>query len=179
MNQLPGRESETMIAPAGSASAAALGGWAAATAGRRWLEAGAWTSFAVALLHVGCLVRGEAAARFFGAPRFVLAMVQQGSLAIIPVLLVVVGVLGTFGLYAWSAAGRMRRLPALRTGLITVGVIYTLRGLLLFPQLAFVSRHPGVLPWQFPVFSAVSLALGAVHLIGAARRWRALRPVGC
>jgi hypothetical protein len=166
-----------MGATAAATSAAAPGGSASAgRAGRRWLEVGAWTSFAIALLHVGAVVRGEAAARFFGAPRFVLAMVQQRSLAIIPVLLVVIGVLGVFGLYAWSAAGWMRRLPALRTGLITVGVIYTLRGLLLFPQLVFVLRHPGVLPWQFPVFSAVSLALGGVHLIGTARRWPALRP---
>lgn len=90
--------------------------------------------------------------------------------------LVIVAVLGTFGLYAWSAAGRMRRLPAVRGGLLAVGAIYTLRGLALIPQAIVMLKHPGVFPWQAPVFSLVALALGLAHLAGAKQRWRELAP---
>ncbi len=144
--------------------------------GTRLLAACAQASFALALLHVACLFLGEAGARFFTAPPFVLKLIRDGSWLMFPVLLGVVGVLGTFGLYAWSAAGRMRRLPWLRGGLATVGAIYTLRGLALIPQAILIARHPGALPWQSPLFSAVALALGCAHLAGARLRWRALAP---
>ncbi|HQF37580.1 MAG TPA: hypothetical protein PK322_00520 [Opitutaceae bacterium] len=142
--------------------------------GRRLLLACALADFALALVHVACLFAGEATARFFTAPRPVLEMIRTGSWLIVPVCLAIVAVLGTFGLYAWSAAGRMRRLPWLRGGLVTVGVIFTLRGLLLLPQAAVMLRHPGAFPWQVPVFSLVALALGLAHLAGARMRWTAL-----
>ncbi len=142
--------------------------------GRGLLTGCALASFALALVHVVCIFTGEATARFFTAPRYVLELIRTGSWLIVPVCLVIVAVLGTFGLYAWAAAGRMRRLPALRGGLVAVGAIYTLRGLVLIPQALTMLKHPGVFPWQVPVFSAVALALGLAHLVGARRRWRAL-----
>lgn len=146
----------------------------AALPGVRLLATCAFVDLALALVHVACIFAGEATARFFTAPRYVLELIRSGSLLIIPVALVLFTVLGTFGLYAWSAAGKMRRLPLLRTGLIAVGVIFTLRGLLLIPQAAVMLRHPGVFPWQVPVFSLVALTLGLAHLAGARQRWAAL-----
>ena len=142
--------------------------------GRRLLIACALADFALALLHVVCIFTGEATARFFTAPRPVLEMIRSGSWLIVPVCLAIVAVLGTFGLYAWSAAGRMRRLPWLRAGLIVIGAIYTLRGLALIPQTIVMLKHPGAFPWQVPVFSLTALALGLAHLAGAGCRWRAL-----
>ncbi len=144
--------------------------------GIRILATCAAIDLALALLHVGAIFFGEAGARFFTAPRFVLELIRTGSWLIAPVCLVIVSVLGTFALYAWSAAGRMRRLPWQRGGLMTIGCIFTLRGLVLFPQLVLMQRHPGVFPWQGPVFSAVALALGIAHLVGARMRWHALIP---
>lgn len=140
----------------------------------RLLTACAITDLALALLHVVAIFFGEAGARFFTAPRFVLELIRTGSWLIVPVCLVIMAVLGTFGLYAWSAAGKMRRLPALRAGLVTVGVIFTLRGLALIPQSAMMVRHPGFFAWQVPVFSAVAFGLGLAHLYGAARQWPVL-----
>lgn len=145
--------------------------------GTRLLAACAFADFALALLHVVCIFTGEATARFFTAPRPVLELIRTGSWLIIPVCLVIVAVLGTFGLYAWAAAGRMRRLPALRAGLVVVGALYTLRGLALIPQSVVMVRHPGVFPWQTPVFSLVALVLGLAHLAGARARWAALAPL--
>lgn len=145
--------------------------------GTRLLGACALISFALALVHVVCIFTGEATARFFTAPRFVLEMIRTGSWLIAPVCLAIVAVLGTFGLYAWSAAGRIQRLPGLRGGLVAVGAIYTLRGLALVPQAITMVKHPGVFPWQVPVFSFVALALGVAHLAGARHRWSALAPL--
>lgn len=145
-----------------------------ASRGVRLLAACAIANFALALLHIVCLFTGEATARFFTAPPFVMELIRSGSWLIVPVCLAIVAVLGAFGLYAWAAAGRMRRLPALRAGLIAIGAIYTLRGLALIPQMLAMLHFPGHIPWQAPVFSAVALALGLAHLAGVGRRWREL-----
>ena len=145
-----------------------------ASRGVRLLAACAIANFALALLHIVCLFTGEATARFFTAPPFVMELIRSGSWLIVPVCLAIVAVLGAFGLYAWAAAGRMRRLPALRAGLIAIGAIYTLRGLALIPQMLAMLHFPGHIPWQAPVFSAVALALGLAHLAGVGRRWRKL-----
>ena len=142
--------------------------------GNKILAACALADFALALVHVVCIFTGEATARFFTAPRPVLEMIRSGSWLIVPVCLVIVAVLGTFGLYAWSAAGRMRRVPWLRGGLIAIGTLYTLRGLALIPQAITMLNHPGAFPWQTPVFSLVALALGLAHLAGARLHWNAL-----
>ena len=142
--------------------------------GNRILAACALADFALALVHVVCIFTGEATARFFTAPRPVLEMIRSGSWLIVPVCLAIVAVLATFGLYAWSAAGRMRRLPWLRVGLVAIGTLYTLRGLALIPQTIAMLKFPGAFPWQVPVFSFVALALGLAHLAGARLRWSAL-----
>lgn len=145
--------------------------------GRTLLTLGAVVSFAIALLHVGLAFAGPDTARFFGAPRWVLPLVEQRSWKLIPVLLVIVGLLGAFGLYAWSGAGRMRRLPVLRAGLIGVTTVYLLRGLVLFPLLVLSHQRPGGVPWQFFAFSLVALLLGLIHLAGVTARWPMLRAV--
>lgn len=136
------------------------------------------TSFFLGLLHVTAAFGGESAARFFTAPPAVLALIRDGSMLLYPVILVMLAVFGVFGLYAWSAAGRIRRLPLLRTGIVGITVIYLLRGLVIVPQLLLAQRHPGALPPQAFVFSAVALLLGLVHLAGAVGRWRELAPPG-
>ena len=81
------------------------------------------------------------------------------------------------GLYALSGAGLLRQLPLLRTGLIVVGIICTLRGiafvLLLLTML-------GILPSQGPILttawqpSFVFLLIGLTYLFGLAYGWRSL-----
>jgi len=43
-------------------------------------------------------------------------------------------VFGVWAAYALSGVVMVRRLPLLRTGLLAIGTIYTLRGVLLAPQ---------------------------------------------
>ena len=86
-------------------------------------------SFAIALFQV-VLSFSPSLTRLFGA----------AALAANPLLLLVAGLAVTIlfalaGLYALAGACTIRRLPLLRTGLLVIGVIYTLRGLFLFPEL--------------------------------------------
>ena len=78
--------------------------------------------------------------------------------------LVVAAVVAVFGCYALSAAGKIRRLPLLRTVLTAVTAIYLLRGLLVIPQAQFVFKHPEQL--RFAVFSLIALIIGLIHLGG-------------
>lgn len=136
---------------------------------QKLLRAAAFASFAFAALHVGALFGGETAARFF-------TLIQQRSLWIVPIVLAIFGLLSVFGLYAWSGAGLMPRLPLLRTGLVTVGTIYSLRGLLILPITLFARQHPGRVSWQSFAFCIASLAAGLLYLTGTLRQWRRLGP---
>lgn len=81
------------------------------------------------------------------------------------------------GLYALSGAGLIRRLPLLRTGLIVIGFICTLRGIAFVLLLLTVLE---ILPSQGPILttawqsSFVFLLMGLTYLIGLAYGWRAL-----
>jgi len=75
-----------------------------------------------------------------------------------------------FGCYAFSGAGRIRRLPLLRAGLVLVTTIYLLRGLLIVRQIPLVLQHPTFI--RFALFSVIALCVGAVHLAGVIRLLR-------
>lgn len=146
------------------------------TCSQRFLGTAAVVNFLLGLLHVAAVFGGETAARFFTAPPAILAMIRDRSPMIYPVAVVMLALFGVFGFYAWSGGGFMRRLPLLRTGLLAVTAIYLLRGLAIAPQIVAAQRHPGVLPPQAFVFSAIALLLGLVYLAGTIGRWRQLAP---
>jgi hypothetical protein len=139
--------------------------------GRRLLVAAGVLSAGIALLHVTIIFVGAPAYRYFGAGEQMARQAEAGSAS--PGLLTAVVTLffAVFALYALAAAQIVRRPPLLRTGLITIGVIYTLRGLLLGPQLlSYISNAPLLGPKDL-VFSAVSLAIGFLYLFGTWRAW--------
>ncbi len=100
-----------------------------------------------------------------------------------PLLLVaglgVSGLLVIFGLYGLSGAGRVRRLPLLRLGLLGIGLGYSLMGLSLIPQLLVltgavdVSVPQPILLRNIVFFSAVLLT-GLLYLSGLAAGWKRL-----
>jgi hypothetical protein len=130
-------------------------------------------SFAIALFQA-VLSFSPSLTRFFGA----------AELAANPLLLLVTSLAATmvfavFGLYALAGANTIRRLPLLRTGLVTIGVIYALRGLFLLPELlalAAVLPAPEPVPPQAVLSSVVALATGALYLLGTAASWKRLQP---
>lgn len=143
-------------------------------ASSRWFVTAAASCFAIALLHVAIIFLGPGAYTYFGAPPELARGDAAGS--IIPDLetAVLVLIFSTFGAYALSGAGRVRRLPLLRVGLVVIGAVFTLRGLALFVQLAQMASGTGASP-RHAVFSLVSLITGVAFLAGTLPRWRTLR----
>lgn len=141
--------------------------------GKMLLTLGATLSLAIALLHVGIVVVGVPAYLYFGTADLA-RMAAQGS-AVPALLTSALAILfGGFGLYALSGAGRLHRLPWLTAALVAVGGVYTLRGLLVVPDLVRLVRGAGY-PGRQTAFSAVALCIGLMYLVGTALRWRALR----
>ena len=90
----------------------------------------------------------------------------------------VVGLLAAVGgLYALSGTGLIRRLPLLRSVLMVIGIISTLRGIGLVTLLLTVL---GVIPSQGPIpttawqSSFAFLLIGLTYLSGLAYGWRSL-----
>ena len=98
-------------------------------------------------------------------------LLERGSQipAIITSILVLIFML--WALYAFSGARLIHRFPLLRTALILIGGIYTLRGMQTFVDFFSLlsGRHPEP---RMITFSLVSLVLGVFHLIGT---WRAVK----
>jgi hypothetical protein len=135
-----------------------------------------WLSAAVAALHVVIIFLGAPAYRYFGAGEDMARQAEAGSAMPAVLTLALATIFAAFALYAFAGAGRLRRPPLLRTGLVAIAAIYTLRGLALIPELVQLARgSAAVLPRQL-VFSAVSLTIGLLYLAGTALLWPRLRP---
>lgn len=133
----------------------------------RFLSLAGYSSFFLGLIHVPFVFLGEQAARFFSAPEFVLVLVRERSPWLFLVVAVLLFVFGLFGAYPLSAAGKLSlRLPSIKVGLLAIATIYTLRGLVLVPQLLALARRPHSLPPQVPVFSAVALLVAFFYWRG-------------
>jgi len=82
-----------------------------------------------------------------------------------------------FGLYAFSGVGSVRKLPLLRTGLILIGIVFTLRGLALVPSFLINAGYFQTrirIPIQSLISSAVSLFIGIIYIIGIVGCWKSL-----
>jgi hypothetical protein len=136
-----------------------------------WLIAGAAASAALVLLHFSVIVVGAPAYAYFMAGRDMVELAQAHSL--VPTFLTggIAFFFTVFAAYALAGAG-FYRLPGDRVLVAAIGCIYTLRGALIVPEaimVRFMDR-----PSRALVFSAISFAIGIVHLIGIGRRWSLL-----
>jgi hypothetical protein len=136
--------------------------------------AGAGSAF-VAGLHAVIIAVGAPAYRYFGAGEEMATQAARGSSVPAIVTAALTAVFALWAAYGFSGAGRTRRLPLLRVGLVIIGAIYTLRGLAAVPEAYWLvaGRTPPVLPRAF-VFSLVSLAIGLAYLSGTRRAWSTL-----
>jgi hypothetical protein len=140
--------------------------------GKRWLLLGGLCSFAIALLHLVMIFVGAPAYRYFGAGEDMAQRAASGSVQPALTTLFIVGVFSLWGLYAFSGAGIIRRLPLLRIGLAVITAIYTLRGLAAIIQLILMVSSPESVLFRNLVFSLLSLFIGIVYLIGIVAMWR-------
>jgi hypothetical protein len=138
-----------------------------------WLMAGGLLSAAASVLHLAVIVGGPAWYRFFGAGEAMARAAERGSATPAFITLAIAAVLAIWALYAFSGAGLIRRLPLLRTALVTITAIYLARGLLLFPSLALKPE----LVDAFAVWSSlIVLVYGIAYAVGSWTAWRDLSP---
>ena len=79
-----------------------------------------------------------------------------------------------FGFYALSGAGVIRKLPLVRSGLLIIGLIFTIRGIFLLLELMInigIIQSPAFIPLQEIFSSAVSLIIGIIYLLGTKKAW--------
>src|SRR6478672_9009871 len=127
------------------------------------LLVGGALSFVAASLHLACIAGGSEWYRALGAGPQIANMAARGHWYPTTMAIFIAAVLSVWGLYAWSGAGVVRRLPLLRLALIVITAIYLLRGLLFSPMQAY---FPGNSTTFWYVSSAICLAIGLLHLLG-------------
>jgi hypothetical protein len=124
----------------------------------RWLLAGGALSTFAAALHIAVIIEMARAA-------------ERGSATPAIITFAIAVILAIWALYAFSGAGKIRRLPLLKTALVIISAIYLLRALLV-PSLLFKPE----LVDTFAVWSSlVVLIYGLAYSIGTWRAWPALR----
>ncbi len=140
---------------------------------RQLLKTAGMLSFAVALFQVIVTAVPEWA-RYFGAWEAVASKLWLLYLSGFFVAII----FAVFGLYALSAAGYVRRLPLVRTGLVAIGTVYTLRGLFLVLEILIntgVLKSAGTIPARELVASSVSLIIGIIYLAGTIGYWKRMQ----
>jgi hypothetical protein len=141
--------------------------------GATWLTAAALLSAAAALLHLAVIAGGPDWYRFFGAGEEMARMAERGSPVPSLVTLAIAAVLATWSAYALAGAGRIRRLPLMRTALVAISAVYLLRGLVPLPALAI---NPGRVDAFMLWSSLIVLVYGIAYAVGTFRAWPALAP---
>jgi hypothetical protein len=137
--------------------------------------AGIWSSV-FALAHLAVVAAGPTGYRLAGAGEEMAQMAEQGSWRPALLTAVLAGVFALAAAYAFSAARLLPRLPFLKLGLLAIGAVYTVRGLLLAPQIGVLSRFPGQMNGRQLLFSLAALIVGLIYLVGTRLSWRYLAP---
>jgi hypothetical protein len=130
------------------------------------LKTGGVLNLGVAALHVGVATLGAPAYRYFGAGNDMASWAEQGSPLPAIITLGLAILFAVFGVYAFSAAGSVPRLPFLAPVVLAVGGIYVVRGGLGVPA-AFLIPDDSTAPVAATVaFSVVALTIGVLYLLG-------------
>lgn len=136
----------------------------------RFLIIGGVLSIVTSILHVAIIIGGPAWYRFFGAGEGMAQLAENGSTAPTIITTMIALILALWGLYGFSGAGLMIKLPFLKPILAIISMIYILRGIVGIPMVIFID-HPYLNELEekivFMIFSSViSLILGYLYLRG-------------
>ncbi len=133
-----------------------------------WLIAGGVLSAVAALLHLAVIIGGPDWYRFFGAGEGMARLAEVGSPTPALITLAIAALLSVSAAYAFAGAGLLRRLPLMRTALLTITSIYLLRGLVLGPILVLKPEAVDA----FVVWSSlIVLVYGIAYAVGTWRVW--------
>lgn len=132
------------------------------------LIVGGVLSMLAALLHIAIIIGGPDWYRFFGAGEELATQAEQGSWVPGFITFGIFCFLFIWGLYAFSGAGTIKRLPFLKVALVLISTIYSVRGMMLFPVLII---KPGIVDNLFVWSSLVSLTIGGAYAVGTKQVW--------
>jgi putative oxidoreductase len=141
-----------------------------------FLLAGGSISALISLLHVLLAIKPELY-QFIGSDQSspIAQLVEQGSCVTTIASIILAAIFAVWAMYAFSGAGLIRRMPLLRLGLVTIAVIYLLRGSFLTTEITMVLNQG--YPLRFVIFSTLSLLTGLLYLLGFLMRRKFLRPI--
>jgi hypothetical protein len=94
-------------------------------------------------------------------------MAEQGSIPTTIATSALALIFAIWAVYAFSGARLLGPLPVLRPALIAIAAIYMLRALALLTEVNMVINQG--YPFQFVVFSTISLVTGLLYLIGGVK----------
>ncbi|NQZ81081.1 MAG: hypothetical protein HRT52_08715 [Colwellia sp.] len=123
---------------------------------------------ASAIWHLLCILGGPSWFAFARAPQQVIDSSQQGTLLAPIGTVIVASLMFACTVFAFSAVGLIRKVPLLKSALITIAVLCTLRGLIAIPT--FVTPT-GLDIWQI-VASIVWLYVGICFVAGSIEQYR-------
>ena len=138
-----------------------------------YLKTAAICSFSIALLHVAVMIGGGEWYVIFGAGEEMARLDESGSWYPKIVTSLITVIFSIWGYYALSAAGMIKKLPFLRTVILSISGILILRGISGF-VLPFTSSHPFILQNSllfWIITSVISTLLGLLFLLGLIGRW--------
>ena len=127
------------------------------------LISGGVIASAAAIWHLLCIWGGPSWFAFARAPKQLIDSAQQGTLLAPVSTLIVAGLMLACTVFAFSAAGLIRKVPLVKPALITIALLCTVRGLVGIPT--FVTAA-GVDIWQI-VASTVWLYVGICFIVGS------------
>jgi hypothetical protein len=133
-----------------------------------YLLLGGLLSFLASLAHIGIIFGGAKWYRFFGAGEKFAKAAEQGKAFPGVMTFCIALVLASWGIFAWSGAGLVSRVPLVKAALCVITGVYLLRGLGGFGMLLVESEYTG----RFIVVSSlICVFYGLVHLIGLVQMW--------
>ena len=134
----------------------------------RTLAIGGVLCAGVSLLHFVVIFIGAPAYRYLGAGERMARGAERGDLQPSVLTFVLTVMFAVWAAYAFAGAGLMRPLPLLRPILFAIGAVFSLRGLVLLPQIVLLANG-AVVPLRHLFFSMVSLVIGVAYLVGTSK----------
>jgi hypothetical protein len=134
----------------------------------KFLITGGVIAAATAAWHLLCIVGGPSWYAFARAPGIVIHSAKQGTLLAPISTAVIAGLMFTCTAYAFSGAGLIKKMPLLKSALVTIAFICLVRALITVPYL--ISSRLDI--WEL-VASSGWFFVGVCFLMGALEQFSA------
>jgi hypothetical protein len=133
-----------------------------------FLISGGILSFAASALHIAIIFGGPKWYIFFGAGEKMAQMATRGHWYPPVLTAFIASILAIWGLYAFSGAGLISRLPLMRFCLVGISAVYLIRGFM--PFLIF-KAFPELSAAFWLVSSVICAIIGLCYALGTWQEW--------